>query len=118
MPRRRAERIPREPPREAGDGAFQGEGGELRHLPRRAQPADRRANAAAVPEVSRDARGPASGGGGDGSLHELPLEAHADRGQTEMKPRKPFLALVGEYTALAFLLPTATFVGWAIGKWL
>ena len=35
-----------------------------------------------------------------------------------MKPRKPFLALVGEYTALAFLLPTATFVGWAIGKWL
>ena len=32
-----------------------------------------------------------------------------------MKPRKSFMALVSEYTALAFLLPTATFVGYAIG---
>jgi F0F1-type ATP synthase assembly protein I len=29
--------------------------------------------------------------------------------------KKPFIALVGEYTALAFLLPAATFVGYAIG---
>lgn len=30
-------------------------------------------------------------------------------------PRKPFTVMVGEYTSLAFLLPTATFVGYAIG---
>lgn len=30
-------------------------------------------------------------------------------------PKKPFMVLVGEYTALAFLLPSATFVGYAIG---
>jgi F0F1-type ATP synthase assembly protein I len=29
--------------------------------------------------------------------------------------QKPFVKLVGEYTALAFLLPAATFVGYAIG---
>ena len=29
--------------------------------------------------------------------------------------KKPFVALVGEYTSLAFLLPAATFVGYAIG---
>ena len=29
--------------------------------------------------------------------------------------KKPFTTLVGVYTALAFLLPTATFVGYAIG---
>ena len=29
--------------------------------------------------------------------------------------KKPFTVLVGEYTSLAFLLPTATFVGYAIG---
>jgi F0F1-type ATP synthase assembly protein I len=29
--------------------------------------------------------------------------------------KKPFTTLVGEYTALAFLLPSATFVGYAIG---
>ena len=29
--------------------------------------------------------------------------------------QKPFVALVGEYTSLAFLLPAATFVGYAIG---
>lgn len=28
---------------------------------------------------------------------------------------RPFLATVGEYTSLAFLLPAATFVGYAIG---
>jgi len=37
-------------------------------------------------------------------------------------PKKPFTVLVGEYTALAFLLPTATFVGYTLGylldKWL
>ena len=32
--------------------------------------------------------------------------------------KKPFTALIGEYTALAFMLPTATFVGWAIGYYL
>jgi ATP synthase protein I len=31
------------------------------------------------------------------------------------KSNKPFGALVGEYTALAFMLPAATFVGYAIG---
>ena len=29
--------------------------------------------------------------------------------------KKPFSVLVGEYTALAFMLPAATFVGYAIG---
>ena len=29
--------------------------------------------------------------------------------------KKPFSVMVGEYTALAFLLPVATFVGYAIG---
>lgn len=29
--------------------------------------------------------------------------------------KKPFVVLVGEYTSLAFLLPAATFVGYAIG---
>jgi len=29
--------------------------------------------------------------------------------------KKPFVALVGEYTSLAFLLPAATFVGYSIG---
>lgn len=29
--------------------------------------------------------------------------------------KKPFPALVGEYTSLAFLLPAATFVGYTIG---
>jgi len=29
--------------------------------------------------------------------------------------KKPLVALVGEYTSLAFLLPAATFVGYAIG---
>ena len=29
--------------------------------------------------------------------------------------KRPFVALVGEYTSLAFLLPAATFVGYAIG---
>jgi len=32
-----------------------------------------------------------------------------------MKRQKSFAAMVGEYTALAFLLPTSTFVGYAIG---
>ena len=32
-----------------------------------------------------------------------------------MKQKKSPMALVSEYTALAFLLPTATFVGYAIG---
>ena len=32
-----------------------------------------------------------------------------------MKPPKTVMALVGEYTALAFLLPISTFVGYAIG---
>jgi ATP synthase protein I len=32
--------------------------------------------------------------------------------------KKPFSVLVGEYTALAFLLPTTTFVGFAIGYYL
>jgi F0F1-type ATP synthase assembly protein I len=31
------------------------------------------------------------------------------------KPDKPLMAQVGQYTALAFLLPAATFVGYAIG---
>ncbi|MFB3829412.1 MAG: AtpZ/AtpI family protein [Bryobacteraceae bacterium] len=30
-------------------------------------------------------------------------------------PKKPFMVMVGEYTSLAFLLPTATFVGYLIG---
>lgn len=29
--------------------------------------------------------------------------------------KKPFSVLVGEYSALAFMLPAATFVGYAIG---
>lgn len=32
--------------------------------------------------------------------------------------KKPFAVLVGEYTALAFLLPSATFVGWVVGHFL
>lgn len=32
--------------------------------------------------------------------------------------KKPFIVLVGEYTSLAFLLPAATFVGYAIGYFL
>ena len=32
-----------------------------------------------------------------------------------MKPKKSPMATVGEYTALAFLLPASTFVGYAIG---
>jgi F0F1-type ATP synthase assembly protein I len=30
-------------------------------------------------------------------------------------PKKPFMVMVGEYTSLAFLLPTATVVGWYMG---
>jgi F0F1-type ATP synthase assembly protein I len=30
-------------------------------------------------------------------------------------PKKPFTVLVGQYTALAFLLPTATLVGYILG---
>ncbi len=30
-------------------------------------------------------------------------------------PKKSFSVMVGEYTSLAFLLPTATFVGYVIG---
>jgi F0F1-type ATP synthase assembly protein I len=29
--------------------------------------------------------------------------------------KKPLMSMVGEYTSLAFLLPVATFVGYAIG---
>ena len=32
-----------------------------------------------------------------------------------MKEKKPFMMLVSEYTALAFVLPTSTFVGYIIG---
>jgi F0F1-type ATP synthase assembly protein I len=32
-----------------------------------------------------------------------------------MKPGKTVMAMVSEYTALAFLLPTSTFVGYVIG---
>jgi F0F1-type ATP synthase assembly protein I len=32
-----------------------------------------------------------------------------------MKRERPFMAMVSEYSALAFLLPTSTFVGYAIG---
>jgi len=32
-----------------------------------------------------------------------------------MKRPKSFMAMVSEYTALAFLLPVSTFVGYAIG---
>ena len=32
-----------------------------------------------------------------------------------MKPPKTVMALVSEYTALAFLLPVSTFVGYVIG---
>ena len=32
-----------------------------------------------------------------------------------MKEKKPIMAMVSEYTALAFLLPTSTFVGYVIG---
>jgi len=32
-----------------------------------------------------------------------------------MNEKKPFLALVSEYTALAFLLPVSTFVGYTVG---
>jgi F0F1-type ATP synthase assembly protein I len=32
-----------------------------------------------------------------------------------MKPGKTVMAMVSEYTALAFLLPTCTFVGYVIG---
>jgi len=32
-----------------------------------------------------------------------------------MKRQKTFMAMVSEYTALAFLLPTSTFVGYIIG---
>jgi ATP synthase protein I len=38
------------------------------------------------------------------------------------KPKRSWAVMVGEYTALAFVLPTTTFVGYAIGylldKWL
>jgi F0F1-type ATP synthase assembly protein I len=38
------------------------------------------------------------------------------------KSKRPFSALVGEYTSLAFMMPTATFIGYLIGylidKWL
>ena len=30
-------------------------------------------------------------------------------------PNKSFMVMVGEYTSLAFLLPTTTFVGYVIG---
>jgi F0F1-type ATP synthase assembly protein I len=30
-------------------------------------------------------------------------------------PKKPFTAVVGQYTSLAFLLPAATFTGYAVG---
>ena len=30
-------------------------------------------------------------------------------------PKRPLMVLVGQYTSLAFLLPAATFVGYAIG---
>jgi len=66
-----------------------------------------------VPEVSRRAARLSSRG--RGVLHELPCGAHAARRQPPMKPRKTVMALVGEYTALAFLLPISTFVGYAIG---
>ena len=32
-----------------------------------------------------------------------------------MADQKPFTAVVGEYLSLAFMLPVATFVGYAIG---
>ncbi len=32
-----------------------------------------------------------------------------------MKEKKSIMAMVSEYTGLAFLLPTSTFVGYAIG---
>ncbi len=32
-----------------------------------------------------------------------------------MKRERSFMAMVSEYSALAFLLPTSTFVGYAIG---
>jgi F0F1-type ATP synthase assembly protein I len=35
-----------------------------------------------------------------------------------MKQKKTPMAMVSEYTGLAFLLPTATFVGYAIGYFL
>jgi F0F1-type ATP synthase assembly protein I len=47
-----------------------------------------------------------------GLLHELPYAAHAG-GEARMK--KTPMALAGEYMGLAFLLPTASFVGYAIG---
>lgn len=32
-----------------------------------------------------------------------------------MARKKPFTALVGEYSSLAFMLPAATCVGWGLG---
>ena len=38
------------------------------------------------------------------------------------RPKRSWAVMVGEYTALAFVLPTTTFVGYAVGylldKWL
>jgi hypothetical protein len=41
-------------------------------------------------------------------LHKLPPRAYTE-------DVKPFMAVVGEYLSLAFLLPVATFVGYLIG---
>src|SRR5205823_2952101 len=36
-------------------------------------------------------------------------------GATRMKEKKPLMAMVSEYTALAFVLPVSTMVGYVIG---
>jgi F0F1-type ATP synthase assembly protein I len=43
-------------------------------------------------------------------LYELPCQTH-----TEGIMKRNVVAMVGDYMALAFLLPTATFVGYVIG---
>src|SRR5438034_7365398 len=80
----------------------------------RAQSPDRGANPTAVPAVSRHLAVRASGCRGRSLLHELSRKAHAAR-QTQMKRERSFMAMVSEYTALAFLLPASTFVGYVIG---
>src|SRR5436190_21526767 len=69
-----------------------------------------------MPEVPRRVASFPSGDRGHGCLHELSRQTHvACRRETPMKRQRSFMAMVSEYTALAFLLPASTFVGYAIG---
>src|SRR4051794_14692630 len=98
MPCRRIEGVHLQQARQVGHGAVQSEGGELRHLPRHAQSQGRGENLPEMPPRSPRRR-----------------SAYAAGREVAMKRPKTFMAMVSEYTALAFLLPVSTFVGYAIG---